>query len=63
MLDSDRRRTTFQQVELGLSETAVREEACRCLRCDICKRCGTCVSICREKMGIDALQLGYLKAD
>jgi NADPH-dependent glutamate synthase beta subunit-like oxidoreductase/ferredoxin len=63
MLDADRRRTTFQQVELGLCEIAAREEARRCLRCDVCKRCGTCISICREKMGIDALQLGYLKAD
>ena len=63
MLKIDRRRTTFQQVELGYSENMVREEARRCLRCDICRRCGDCVSVCRDKMGIDALQMGYLDFD
>jgi NADPH-dependent glutamate synthase beta subunit-like oxidoreductase len=59
-LGPERRRITFQQVELGYDETAARQEAKRCLRCDICKRCGKCVKICREQMGIDALQFGYL---
>jgi len=63
LLNLERRRTTFQQVELGYSENSVREEARRCLRCDICLRCGTCVRVCRDKMGIDALQLGYLEFD
>lgn len=63
LLNTDRRRITFQQVELGYLENAVREEARRCLRCDICRRCGLCVEICRDKMGIDALQLGYLDFD
>jgi NADPH-dependent glutamate synthase beta subunit-like oxidoreductase len=63
LLNLERRRTTFQQVELGYSENTVREEARRCLRCDICLRCGTCVRVCRDKMGIDALQLGYLEFD
>jgi NADPH-dependent glutamate synthase beta subunit-like oxidoreductase/Fe-S-cluster-containing dehydrogenase component len=63
MLNPDRRRITFQQVELGLSDAAAREEGRRCLRCDICKRCGLCVSTCRDKMGIDALQFGYLDRD
>ena len=35
LLNIDRRRTTFQQVELGYSENQTREEARRCLRCDI----------------------------
>ena len=60
LLNIDRRRTTFQQVELGYSENQTREEARRCLRCDICRRCGKCVTVCKEKMGVDALALGYL---
>jgi ferredoxin len=63
LLKMDRRRTTFQQVELGYSENMVREEARRCLRCDICRRCGLCVEICRDKMGINALSMGYLEFD
>jgi putative selenate reductase YgfK subunit len=63
LLSTDRRRITFQQVELGYPENAVREEARRCLRCDICRRCGVCVEICRDKMGVDALKLGYLNFD
>lgn len=60
LLTIDRRRTTFQQVELGYTENMAREEARRCLRCDICMRCGTCVRICKEKLGVDALQFGHL---
>ena len=63
LLNIDRRRTTFQQVELGYSENMAREEARRCLRCDICLRCGKCVEICRDKMSVDALQMGYFDFD
>ncbi len=63
LLNLDRRRTTFQQVELGYTEAEAQNEARRCLRCDICRRCGECVIICRDKMGIDALSLGYLDFD
>ena len=62
-LNIERRRTTFQQVELGYTENQVREESRRCLRCDICLRCGKCIEICRDKMGINALSLGYLDFD
>jgi NADPH-dependent glutamate synthase beta subunit-like oxidoreductase len=63
LLKLDRRRTSFQHVELGYTESEAREEACRCLRCDICLRCGKCVEICRDKMGVDALQMGYFDFD
>jgi len=63
LLNIDRRRTTFQQVELGYDEKDVREEAGRCLRCDICLRCGKCVEICRDKMGVNALEMGYFDFD
>jgi NADPH-dependent glutamate synthase beta subunit-like oxidoreductase len=63
LLNIERRRTTFQQVELGYSENMVREEARRCLRCDICLRCGKCVEVCRDKMGVNALQMGYFDFD
>jgi NADPH-dependent glutamate synthase beta subunit-like oxidoreductase len=63
LLNLERRRTTFQQVELGYTENVVREEARRCLRCDICLRCGKCVEVCRDMMGINALEFGFLDFD
>ncbi len=63
VLKNDRRRITFQQVHLGLSEDEAQTEARRCLRCDICIRCGRCVEICRDKMGVDALHLGFFSFD
>jgi NADPH-dependent glutamate synthase beta subunit-like oxidoreductase len=63
LLNLERRRTTFQQVELGYAENAVREEARRCLRCDVCLRCGKCVAVCRDMMGVDALAFGFLDFD
>ncbi len=63
MLNIDRRRITFQQAELGYTENMVREEARRCLRCDICRRCGKCIDVCTDKMGIGALKFGYMDFD
>ena len=63
LLNIERRRTTYQQVELGYSENTAREEARRCLRCDVCRRCGECIEVCRDKMQINALQMGYFDFD
>ncbi len=63
MLSDTRRLVTFQQVELGYTEVQEKKEAWRCLRCDVCRRCGDCVVVCRDKMGIDALKLGYFDID
>ncbi len=59
LLDMQKRKKTFEQVELTLSEDAARAEALRCLRCDVCIQCGRCVDACHEKLGFKALCLGY----
>ncbi|MEW6111617.1 MAG: FAD-dependent oxidoreductase [Thermodesulfobacteriota bacterium] len=56
LIDLKKRITTFAQVELGLDEKAAQEEARRCLRCDICERCGKCVEVCTEKLGVSAIR-------
>ena len=63
LLDDNRRRMLFQQVELGYGDEVARQEARRCLRCDICIRCGKCVEVCRDEMGINALAFGYMDAE
>ncbi len=59
MIDLDRRMRTFDQVELGLDEVAARQEAKRCMRCDICERCGKCVEVCRDKLGVSAIRFHH----
>ena len=59
LLDIEKRKKTFEQVELTFTPEAARAEALRCLRCDVCIRCGRCVDACHEKLGFEALGLGY----
>ena len=56
LIDLDRRMHTFDQVELGLDETAAQQEARRCTRCDICERCGKCEEVCEERLGVSAIK-------
>jgi NADH-quinone oxidoreductase subunit F len=56
LIPLSRRKTTFDQVALGFDEKTAREEARRCLRCDLCVGCGECAAVCRSRMGIGALQ-------
>ena len=55
LIDLDRRMHTFDRVELGLDEIAAKQEARRCMRCDICERCGKCEQVCRERLGASAI--------
>jgi putative selenate reductase YgfK subunit len=59
LIDLDRRTRTFDQVELGLDEIAARQEAKRCMRCDICERCGKCVDVCRDRLGVSAIRFHH----
>jgi len=49
-LPVDVRKTTFEEVELGLSEEEAIREAKRCLRCGPCAECIHCVSECQKRM-------------
>jgi NADH-quinone oxidoreductase subunit F len=55
LADLEMRKGSFEPVERGYSEDEARREASRCLRCDVCVRCGTCEQVCRENMKIEAL--------
>jgi len=46
VLDSEKRRSGFEEVELGYDEEAGREEASRCLNCGYCCECYQCVEAC-----------------
>ena len=43
------RRTTFYEIELGLTEEQAVEEALRCLSCAVCSECLECVRACQAQ--------------
>ncbi len=47
-LDPDRRRHTFDEIHLGLTEEQARAEAARCLNCGGCAECLQCVAACQR---------------
>lgn len=51
----------YVQIEEGLTDAMVLNEAHRCLRCDSCIGCGQCMAACSE-MGIEALRMEDTKA-
>jgi NADH-quinone oxidoreductase subunit F len=55
-LDMEQRRTNFDRVELDYTAEQAQKEAQRCLRCDICIRCGACERVCRDTMQVYALK-------
>lgn len=51
-LNVDRAKTTFSEVNLGMSEDSAAAEAERCLNCGICSECMECVRAC-ERSAVD----------
>jgi NADH-quinone oxidoreductase subunit F len=60
MLDLAERTSTFEPIELSMSEAEAVNEARRCLRCDICIRCSTCERVCRDEMKVYALKFSQI---
>jgi NADPH-dependent glutamate synthase beta subunit-like oxidoreductase/ferredoxin len=60
MLDIDTRKSSFEPIELSFSEAEARQEAQRCLRCDVCIRCSTCERVCRDQMHVFALKFSQI---
>jgi NADH-quinone oxidoreductase subunit F len=56
LIDLNRRTNTFDQVELGLDRKSAVMEAKRCLRCDVCERCGKCVEACATVVNEPAIK-------
>lgn len=60
--DAEERRHNFDIVETGYDEENAQREALRCLRCDMCIRCGACERVCRDGMQIHALDFKQISA-
>jgi len=48
LLDADRRRCSFEEIESGLSDEAAVQEATRCFNCGTCNACDYCRLYCPE---------------
>ncbi len=48
-IDLERRRSSFDEVELGFTEEMALQEAERCLNCGICSECLQCVAACKAE--------------
>jgi NADH-quinone oxidoreductase subunit F len=60
MLPPSERRHTFEPIELPYTEDQARQEASRCLRCDVCIRCSVCEKTCRDRMKVAALKFSQI---
>ncbi|MDD5295444.1 MAG: FAD-dependent oxidoreductase [Rhodocyclaceae bacterium] len=54
--DVEERLGSYVKIEQGLTDAMARDEAGRCLRCDVCIGCGLCQLACSE-MGVEALRM------
>ena len=48
LLEMDRRKNSFDEVELGLTEEQAKAEALRCVDCSICSECRACEKECKS---------------
>jgi len=48
-IESEGRRSSFNEVELGFTEEMALQEAKRCLNCGICSECLQCVAACKAE--------------
>jgi heterodisulfide reductase subunit A-like polyferredoxin len=48
MIPMEKRKASFEEVELGFTEEQAKNEALRCVDCSICSECMACVSTCQS---------------